>query len=423
MVPGEAVTALVLRPLDRAEAGGDPVHSVITASGINYDGRTNGITAPAGEAQRELLETVYRRGGVDPEDLGYIVTHGTGTRLGDPVEVNALREAFRPHTDKQGFCALTSTKTNIGHTFAASGLVGLICLSEALRHGTIPASLHCEQDNEYIDWSGSPFYVNKSTKEWTPPPGKPRTGAVSAFGMSGTNAHVVVREYTGGPSAAAPVQPYYLLPLSAKSEAALEQVVRRLVDRIATGALSDTDLPRLSATLLTGRHHFRHRCAVVVSSLDEALALWKAGSHSRSGRPARADAWFTGTVPRDFTARAADAEHIRTRLEDSLDTRLGLAHRREALVDLAQRYVAGHTIPRPGARPGENRPTWLRLPRIRSPGTVTGWPANGPAPPRWSPRRRLPRRSRLRPRPRFPLRPVRRAPSTRRGRHRPSPSY
>ncbi|MGW0791223.1 amino acid adenylation domain-containing protein [Streptomyces sp. NPDC002911] len=362
MVPGEAVTALVLRPLDRAEAEGDPVHSVITAGGINYDGRTNGITAPAGEAQRELLETVYRRGGVDPEDLGYIVTHGTGTRLGDPVEVNALREAFRPHTDKQGFCALTSTKPNVGHTFAASGLVGLICLSEALRHGTIPASLHCEQDNEYIDWSESPFYVNKSTKEWAPPPGKPRTGAVSAFGMSGTNAHVVVREYTGGPSPAAPAQPYYLLPLSAKTETALEQVVRRLVDRIATGAPSDADLPRLSATLLTGRHHFRHRCAVVVSSLDEAVALWTAGSHSRSDRPARADAWFGGTVPRDFTTRAADAEHIRTRLEDSLDTRLDLAHRREALVDLAQRYVAGHTIPGPEARPGESRPTRLRLP-------------------------------------------------------------
>ncbi|MEV0689370.1 amino acid adenylation domain-containing protein [Streptomyces sp. NPDC050388] len=362
MVPGEAVTALVLRPLDRAEANGDPVHSVITASGINYDGRTNGITAPAGEAQRELLETVYRRGGVDPEDLGYIVTHGTGTRLGDPVEVNALREAFRPHTDKRGFCALTSTKTNVGHTFAASGLVGLICLSEALRHGTIPASLHCEQDNEYIDWNESPFYVNKSTRDWTPPQGKPRTGAVSAFGMSGTNAHVVVREYTGGPSPAAPTQPYYLLPLSAKSEAALAQVVHRLVARIASGALDDADLPRLSATLLTGRHHFRHRCAVVVSSLDEAVALWTNGSRARSDRPARTDAWFRGTVPRDFTARAADAEHIRTRQEDSLDTRLDPAHRREALVDLAQCYVEGHTIPGPGARPGESRPTRLRLP-------------------------------------------------------------
>ncbi|MDJ0460314.1 non-ribosomal peptide synthetase [Streptomyces sp. H27-C3] len=361
MVPGEAVTALVLRPLDRAEANGDPVHSVIVAGGINYDGRTNSITAPAGEAQRELLETVFARGGIDPEDLGYIVTHGTGTKLGDPVEVNALRESFRPHTDKRGFCALTSTKTNIGHTFAASGLVGLICLSEALRHGTIPASLHCDRDNEYIDWDRSPFYVNKSTKEWpTPPLGRPRTGAVSAFGMSGTNAHVVVREYVGARSAPAPAQPYHLLPVSAKTEAALDRLVDGLLARIASGSLSDADLPQLSATLLTGRHHFRHRRAVVVGSLDEAVALWTGRRGSSPGRPD--PSYFEGAVPRDFTARGTDAERIAACLEGARDAGLDPARRREALVELAQRYVEGNALPSPDDRSAGRRPTRLRLP-------------------------------------------------------------
>ncbi|WP_161624828.1 non-ribosomal peptide synthetase [Streptomyces spectabilis] len=359
MVPGEAVTALVLRPLAAAETAGDPVHSVITASGLNYDGRTNGITAPSGDAQRELLESVYERGGIDPADIGYVVTHGTGTKLGDPVEVGALRAAFARHTDERGFCALTSTKTNVGHTFAASGLVGLVCLSEALRHRAIPPSLHCERDNEYIDWSASPFYVNKATKEWPAPRHGHRTGAVSAFGMSGTNAHVVVREYTGRPATAAPTRSAYLLPVSAKTQTALEGIVDALLDRIASGALKDADLPRLSATLVTGRHHFRHRCALVVSSLEEAAALWRAWRRSRT---AAADACFEGVVPRGFTERAQDRDRLRAAADSARDTGLDPAARRAALVEVARGYIAGHRVPTAVARPDGQRVTRLRLP-------------------------------------------------------------
>ncbi|MFI8931749.1 amino acid adenylation domain-containing protein [Streptomyces sp. NPDC053474] len=359
MVPGEAVTALVLRPLADAEAAGDPVRSVIAASGLNYDGRTNGITAPSGEAQRALLESVYERGGIDPADIGYVVTHGTATKLGDPVEVGALRAAFARHTDERGFCALTSTKPNVGHTFAASGLVGLICLSEALRHRAIPPSLHCERDNEFIDWSASPFYVNKAAKEWPAPRHGHRTGAVSAFGMSGTNAHVVVREYTGRPVPTAPAQPAYLLPVSAKTEAALEEIVDGLLDRIASGALTDADLPRLSATLLTGRHHFRYRYAVVVGSLDEAAALWRA---RRRARTAPAGACFEGVVPRGFTASARDTDRLRAAAATARDTGLDPAARRAALVEVARGYVAGHTVPTAVARPDGHRVPRLRLP-------------------------------------------------------------
>lgn len=362
MVPGEAVTALVLRPLAAAEANGDPVRSVIAASGLNYDGRTNGITAPAGDSQRELLSSVYERGGIDPRDLGHIVTHGTGTKLGDPVEVNALRTAFRTDAGvaERGFCALTSSKTNFGHTFAASGLVGLMSLSESVRRGVIPASLHCEQDNEYIDWSDSPFYVNKATKEWATPTGAPRTGAVSAFGMSGTNAHVVVREYVPGAVAPAAVSGAVgqLLPLSAKTEAALAQLVDRLLDLIADGELRDADLPALARTLGDGRHHFRHRCAVVADTLDEAAALWRGWREGSAGAGC-----FAGTVARDFSARAdgADAGRMTAPGAD-----LDATERRRALSALAERYVRGHDLPSPSPSPeaesAAHRPARLRLP-------------------------------------------------------------
>ncbi|MBK1678666.1 hypothetical protein CKO38_18880, partial [Rhodospirillum rubrum] len=164
LVPGEAVAVVILKRLSRAEADGDSILGVIRGSGMNYDGRTNGITAPSGVAQRDLVTAVYQQSGVTPEDIEYVVTHGTGTRLGDPVEVNALQVAFKANTDKQGYCAITSNKTNFGHTFAASGLVNMINLIQAFRHEMIPASLNVEEENDYIHWTESPFYVNKTNK-------------------------------------------------------------------------------------------------------------------------------------------------------------------------------------------------------------------------------------------------------------------
>ena len=163
IVPGEAVAVLVLKRLSRARADGDPILAIIKGSGVNYDGKTNGITAPSGVSQTNLLTAVYRRYRVDPAVIEYVVTHGTGTKLGDPIEVNALNDAFKavrldPTRPRDpGSCALTSTKTNFGHTFAASGLVSLISLVQAMRHDIIPASLHCEQQNEFIDCATARF--------------------------------------------------------------------------------------------------------------------------------------------------------------------------------------------------------------------------------------------------------------------------
>ncbi|WP_149551169.1 SDR family NAD(P)-dependent oxidoreductase [Streptomyces marokkonensis] len=274
MVMGEAIAAVVLKPLAKALADGDRVHAVITASGLNHDGRTNGITAPSQPAQVALLDSVYRRFGVEPADIEHVIAHGTGTRLGDPIEVNALTEAFGRRTDKTQYCALTSVKTNIGHTLAASGVVSLIALVQALRHRTVPASLHSEQESEYIDWTRSPFRVNKEARPWPARPGRERTGAVSSFGISGTNVHVVVESHGDG-SAAHPAvsRPSYLLALSAKTEEALRTRVADLLAFLQAGGADDVGLGRISSTLLAGRHHFAHRCALVADTPEDAERL------------------------------------------------------------------------------------------------------------------------------------------------------
>jgi acyl transferase domain-containing protein len=260
MVPGEAVVALVFKRLSQAQADGDVIYAVIRGSGINYDGKTNGLTAPSGSAQTELINEVYARAHVRPQDIEYIVTHGTGTRLGDPIEINALGDAFRDVQTAQPFCALTSTKSNLGHTLAASGLVSLVSLVQAMRHEMLPASLHCEQLSDYIDWSRSPFYVNRQPKAWPKRQDSARLGAVSAFGMSGTNAHLVLESYD---SPALQVRaeasaPYYLLALSAKTEAALRQRVKDLVATLQDDQRdwSAAGLAALSHTLLSHRQHF-----------------------------------------------------------------------------------------------------------------------------------------------------------------------
>ena len=273
MVPGEAVVAVVLKRLSQAEADGDPILAVIEASGINYDGRTAGITAPNGDAQSRLYREVYRRGKVNPREIEYVVAHGTGTKLGDPVEINALRSAFAELTSDTLFCALTSAKTNFGHTLAAAGLVNLVALVQAMRHETIPASLHCNEPNPYIEWSTGPFYVNRHNRAWPKAPGRPRWGATSAFGISGTNAHVVLRSYEPAESHLAASPSCCLLALSAKTAAALRERIQDLSRTLREGQWENSSLPRISYTLLCGRRHFPHRIAVVASGMAQASAL------------------------------------------------------------------------------------------------------------------------------------------------------
>ncbi len=340
LVPGEAVVALVLKRLSRAEAQGDPIHAVIRASGVNYDGKTNGITAPNGVAQTELLASVYADARLDPGAIEYVVAHGTGTKLGDPVEVSSLQAAFKRATSRRGYCALTSTKSNFGHTFAASGLVSAVCLVEALRHEEIPPSLHCEQVNAYIAWDDSPFYVNQRRQAWPRQAGKTRLGAVSAFGMSGTNAHMVFAEYAGQRDDPAAAAPAYLLALSAKTEAALREKAVALSAALRTAEVRAAGLARVSHTLLDGRHPFAWRMAAVVRDVDDALLAFEQLLAGETGRN-----FWRGRAPQDFQGQKAIRKHAETLVAMSR-TQL---HDREAygetLSALGDLYCQGYDLP------------------------------------------------------------------------------
>lgn len=272
IVPGEAVVALVIKRLEMAKADGDPIHGVIRGSGINYDGKTNGITAPNGAAQEKLIKNIYNKYAINPENIEYVVAHGTGTRLGDPVEVNALTNVFRSYTDKQAFCSLASCKANVGHTFAASGLVSIVALLGAFQNEYIPAALNFDKENEFILWKNSPFRVNRKKIAWPKRDGNPRMGAVSAFGMSGTNAHVVIEEFIDRKPESGVAHPAFLIAISGKSINSLYQNVKNLLQYLKESKEPNTLLEEISYTLLSGRHHFNYRYAIIVSDKEDVIA-------------------------------------------------------------------------------------------------------------------------------------------------------
>ncbi|MBV8223820.1 MAG: polyketide synthase dehydratase domain-containing protein, partial [Verrucomicrobia bacterium] len=269
IVPGEGVGVVVLKRLDQALRDNDRIYGVIKGSGINQDGRTNGLTAPSSQSQEQLYLETYSRCGVSPESISYVEAHGTGTPLGDPVEVHGLTRAFRKYTQKNGFCALGSVKSNIGHTTAAAGMAGLVKVLLSLGRHQIPPSLHFERANEHCLFEKSPFYVNTGLLDWEVPDGQTRTAAVSAFGFSGTNAHVVIEEAPVS-SSPPPVdrRSHVLLGFTAKTAGQLDQ-------RIADIArwLTDSDpkpaLEALAYTLLCRRTHFSHRIVFLASDWDD----------------------------------------------------------------------------------------------------------------------------------------------------------
>lgn len=275
IVIGEGVGAVVLKPLAKARADGDRILAVIKASGSNQDGRTHGMTAPNARAQAALEEEVYRRAGINPETITYVETHGTGTKLGDPVEVEGLTQAFRKFTAQSGFCALASVKPNIGHAYQAAGIASFIKAVLALQHRQIPPSLHVSKTNEHLRLEGSPFFVNTTLRDWTPPPGIPRRVAVSSFGYSGTNAHVVLEEFTAPQAVAAPApESPQLVVLSARTEPRLRAYaagLRAHLLAMATAQRTPEVLRDIAHTLRVGRTTYVYRLALVVGSVDELI--------------------------------------------------------------------------------------------------------------------------------------------------------
>ncbi len=275
---GRGVGIVVLKLLEDAVNHGDTVYAVIKGSAINNDGANKvGFTAPGMEGQARVIAEALAVSGVSAETISYIEAHGTATTQGDPIEVAALTRAFRNYTDKNGYCALGTVKSNIGHLDAAAGITGLIKTALMLRNKKLPASLHYRKPNPQIDFEHSPFYVCKSLKAWDKS-GGPRRAGVSAFGMGGTNAHVVLEEAPEATHAPAKTdRPTHILTLSAKNEKALKRLAERYVDHLERGTSSVT--ADICFTSNNGRSHFDHRLAIVADT-NEALRIKLAAFNS-----------------------------------------------------------------------------------------------------------------------------------------------
>ncbi|MFE1872681.1 amino acid adenylation domain-containing protein [Streptomyces sp. NPDC059496] len=269
---GEAVVTVVLKRLDRALSDGDPVHAVIKGiAANNVADRSSSLTAPDSAAQAEVIERAWRKAGIDPATVSYIEAHGTATRLGDPIEIEALDLAFGRATDKKRFVALSSVKSNIGHTWSVSGLVGLVKAVLALRHRQLFPSLHAQSLSPLIDFAGSAVTVTRELTPWQPEAGVRRAG-VSSFGIMGTNVHAVLEEAPQRTVADAPAGGHWI-PVSAKTPTALAANVaalRALVDSAPGLRLAD-----VQRTLVEGRGHHPYRYAVTaddLGGLSQALA-------------------------------------------------------------------------------------------------------------------------------------------------------
>ncbi|QJC51349.1 amino acid adenylation domain-containing protein [Paenibacillus albicereus] len=273
---GDGAVALLLKPLAKAKRDGDFIHGVIKGSAVGQDGSSAGITAPNALAQEDVIARAWQDADVDPETISYIEAHGTGTSLGDPIEIDGLTRAFRRHTDKRQFCAIGSAKSQIGHLDHAAGIAGVLRGLLALKRGMLPPNVHFRRPNRSIDFIGSPLYVNVEPSPW-PKGAGPRRMGVSAFGMSGTNAHVVLEEAPARESAAAETEAPALFVLSARSPEGLAASAARMREWLKTDEAAASPLAAMCATAACGRSHGPHRLAIVCRTRRElALALEEA---------------------------------------------------------------------------------------------------------------------------------------------------
>jgi thioester reductase-like protein len=290
-VRGEGAGVVVLKPLVKAEADGDRIYAVIRGSSEYHGGRANSLTAPNTGVQARLLVEAYERAGVEPWTISYIETHGTGTSLGDPAEVNGIKRAFEElyarcqrEVPEEAHCGIGSVKSNIGHLEAASGMAGVLKVVLAMRRKTLPASIHCTEVNPYIKLHKTPLYIVTATKPWDRLRDDmgaeiARRAGVSSFGFGGAYAHVVIEEYEGGEKSIETLPAPYVAVLSAKDEGRLNEYAAKMASYFEKNVLmSRTGAPLLSDiayTLQTGREAMEERLALVADSAEELLNLLK----------------------------------------------------------------------------------------------------------------------------------------------------
>ncbi|PFJ51511.1 SDR family NAD(P)-dependent oxidoreductase [Bacillus thuringiensis] len=264
---GEGVVAFLLKPLKKAIEDGDNVHAVIKGSAINNDGASNGITAPNPVAQENVILDAWKDAGIDPNTISYIEAHGTGTLLGDPIEVKAITSAFRKYTNRKQFCGLGSVKTSVGHLVGTSGCAGLMKVVLSLKNKTIPASLNFDEPNPHINFCDSPIYIVDKAQEWEKD-NNPRRAGISSFGFSGTNCHLIVeeapekidnRKFDDGK--------LNIFTLSTKTENSLNELVKRYNEFLQNDR--DINIKDLCFTANNGRGHYGYRVLIIVEDLED----------------------------------------------------------------------------------------------------------------------------------------------------------
>ncbi|MGQ4806992.1 Mycocerosic acid synthase-like polyketide synthase [Candidatus Entotheonellaceae bacterium PAL068K] len=272
-VRSEGVGVILLKPLSRALADSDPISALIVGSAVNNDGRSSGLlVAPSRQGQEAMLRQAYRSAGISPGKVCYIEAHGTGTSVGDPVELRALGTVLATDRSQERPCLIGSVKTNIGHTEAASGIAGLIKAALCLKHRMIPPSLHFQDPNPNIPWHDLPLLMSQELRPW-PVEAAPAVAGVNSFGVTGTNAHVVLQEAPRTSGATPEAEPSgttaHLLPLSAHSPEALDALVRAYQTHMAAEVQGALSLRHLGYTASLRRTHHEHRLSLVVHSPDE----------------------------------------------------------------------------------------------------------------------------------------------------------
>ncbi|WP_338551795.1 SDR family NAD(P)-dependent oxidoreductase [Paenibacillus sp. KS-LC4] len=384
-VPGEGIGAVLLKPLDQAVKNGDHIYGVIKATAVNHGGKTNGYTVPNPTAQSDMILKTLERARINPRAISYIEAHGTGTALGDPIEITGLSRAFGKYTRDKQFCAIGSVKSNIGHLEASAGIAGLTKVLLQLKHRKIAPSLHSQQLNANIDFRNSPFVVPQELMEWKRPlveiDGQtrefPRLAGLSSFGAGGANAHVIIEEYEAVEQQRALLGTApHVIVLSAKNADRLQEQAQRLLLAVESGAYSDADMPAIAYTLQLGRETMEERLAVLASSLKELSAKLQDYLSGKRG----IDGLFHGHVKhyKDMLALFAQDEDMNAVIEawqakGKFGKLLDL-WAKGLLIDWSRQYATGKPgrISLPGYPFAKER-YWLPIDGAGHSGTSAGW--------------------------------------------------
>ncbi|WP_226294048.1 SDR family NAD(P)-dependent oxidoreductase [Aquimarina algicola] len=332
-VPSEGVGAVLLKPLSQAEADGDQIYGVIKGSSLNHGGKANGYTVPNPTAQASVIQEAIARAGVSPNDFSYIEAHGTGTSLGDPIEIAGLSKAFSGSKEGQ-YCAIGSIKSNIGHAESAAGISGLTKVLLQLKHQQLVPSLHSQTLNPNIDFTKTPFKVQQELEDWVTAKDSPRLAGISAFGAGGSNAHLIIEEYIAGKKPVYQSNDPAIIVLSAKDKDRLEQQVQNLLYHL--DQYPEINIYDLAYTLQIGREPMEERLAFTadnIAQLREHLVSYSSGKLSDL---------FTGNIEDDTSdllleGKALDL-YVKTVLQEKQPKSLAQLWIRDITIDWHSLY-------------------------------------------------------------------------------------